>query len=263
MTLYSPICPNGCRAAATSWMLDVLNKPLRLLVRHSRPGTKQMSSPRRCYNPRAGESFPAMFPSPASGSCLAIFKEPRLLVPALPLRSRWYKWNVVIEEKVQIGSSCKWSLVSGRRFLFRLCSQTGVWSFKGENHTSVTSGLSDPLTFSLRAGVWVTHYKTELSRPSLSSLPTSQRHNFNSQMCRVWLSSLFSTRAQNCLCFELPQNGSSQILNNLGSMMPLLRSGAKRSRKRETNPEMRQLPGGPKVHFISFQKEVHVCRLLL
>lgn len=30
----------------------------------------------------------------------------------------WGKWNVVIEEKVQIGSSCKWSLVSGGRFLF-------------------------------------------------------------------------------------------------------------------------------------------------
>lgn len=99
---------------------------------------------------------------------------------ALPFRSRLYKWNGVIEEKVQIGSSCKWSLVSGRRFLFRLCSQTGVWSFKGENHTSVTSGLSDPLTFSPRAGVWVTHYKTELSSPSLSSLPKSQKHNFNS-----------------------------------------------------------------------------------
>lgn len=84
-------------------------------------------------------------------------------VPALPWRSGLYKWNVVIEEKVQIGSSWKWSLVSGRRFLFRLCSQTGVWSFKGENHTSVTSGLGDPLTFSLRAAVWVTHYKTELS----------------------------------------------------------------------------------------------------
>lgn len=83
-------------------------------------------------------------------------------VPALPWRSGLYKWNVVIEEKVQIGSSWKWSLVSGRRFLFRLCSQTGVWSFKGENHTSVTSGLGDPLTFSLRAAVWVTHYKTEL-----------------------------------------------------------------------------------------------------
>lgn len=82
---------------------------------------------------------------------------------ALPWRSGLYKWNVVIEEKVQIGSSWKWSLVSGRRFLFRLCSQTGVWSFKGENHTSVTSGLGDPLTFSLRAAVWVTHYKTERS----------------------------------------------------------------------------------------------------
>lgn len=32
--------------------------------------------------------------------------------------SRGGKWNVVIEEKVQIGSSCKWSLVSGGRFLF-------------------------------------------------------------------------------------------------------------------------------------------------
>lgn len=42
-----------------------------------------------------------------------------LLPRRLPLRSDLGKWNVVIEEKVQIGSGCKWSLVSGRRFLFR------------------------------------------------------------------------------------------------------------------------------------------------
>lgn len=108
------------------------------------------------------EAVQAVVAFAASGSCIGIFFATSP-VPALPWRSGLDKWNVVIEETVQIGSSWKWSLASGRRFLFRLCSQTGVWSFKGENHTSVTSGLGDPLTFSLRAAVWVTHYKTELS----------------------------------------------------------------------------------------------------
>lgn len=44
---------------------------------------------------------------------------------------------------------------------------------KGENHTSVTSGLSDPLTFSPGAGVWVTDYKTALSGPSHSHMAAS------------------------------------------------------------------------------------------
>lgn len=222
-----------------------------------------------------------MFSSPASGSCCVIFI--RLLVPALPFRSRLYKWNVVIEEKVQIGSSCKWSLVSGRRFLFRLCSQTGVWSFKGENHTSVTSGLSDPLTFSPRAGVWVTHYKTELSSPSLSCLPMSQKRNFNSWMlCHGWLAPLFSTCAQNCLRLGLADieqagkyDSATETTNKpLKEWRKYEQSGnfqLDSLKVPETNPEMQQPSSavgdpsrwGPKARFISFQKEVHVCRLLL
>lgn len=53
-------------------------------------------------------------------SCWFLYFDFTMLLPShLPLRSDLGKWNVVIEEKVQIGSGCKWSLVSGRRFLFR------------------------------------------------------------------------------------------------------------------------------------------------
>lgn len=80
----------------------------------------------------------------------------------------------------------------------------------------------------------------------------------------------------------------SQILNKLENMILLLRPRTSRSksdesmsskeisslipwRYRETNPEMQQPSSavgdpsrwGPKARFISFQKEVHVCRLLL
>lgn len=140
--------------------------------------------------------------------------------------------------------------------LFRLCSQTGVWSFKGENHTSVTSGLSDPLTFSPRAGLWVTHYKTELSRSSLCGLRTLAR----------W-----------------------QILNNLENMILLLRSGTNCSecwrnqqsghfplyslKIMESKPRTQTGPPhpstavgnlswwGPKANFFSFQKEAPICRI--
>lgn len=59
-----------------------------------------------------------VFPFAAAGSCIVIFL---LCVSSgrMPFTSDLGKWNVVIEEKVQIGSGCKWSLVSGRRFPFR------------------------------------------------------------------------------------------------------------------------------------------------
>lgn len=75
-----------------------------------KPGPWTLNIPLFMNSPKA--SFPSQLSAPAFCSFTTL--QPR----RLPLRSGSGKWNVVIEEKVQIGSGCKWSLVSGRRFLF-------------------------------------------------------------------------------------------------------------------------------------------------
>lgn len=96
-------------ASARSWICttDSHMSPLRC---------RNKISPQAVYIPRS-ELRHAVLSALPSAPVFCHFA--RSLPRHLPLRSDLGKWNVVIEEKVQIGSSCKWSLVSGRRFLFR------------------------------------------------------------------------------------------------------------------------------------------------
>lgn len=196
MTLHSPISSIYCsplsaglRSAAASTLspsvsplststrswICFLHKRSRLPcgIRNKKPSPDSVySTSHSLFRPVF--SSPPLVPVIWFWLLLLFFFLTMLLPRRLPLRSDLGKWNVVIEEKVQIGSGCKWSLVSGRR----LCSQTGVWSFKGEKVLHQVSAILWLLAPGAR--VWVTDYKTALSGPSHFNMAASHsiRHAF-------------------------------------------------------------------------------------
>lgn len=117
---------------------------------------------------------------------------------------------------------------------------------KGENPGGVTSGPSDPVTFSPGAGVWVTHYKTRLSAPSpaASTAPPEQlRVSLGPLLVRA--SDQQGSESTGTFPTGLPGfTGNQPAAQQLSSAVGV--------------PSKR----GPKAHFISFQTPEGVCRLL-